>query len=129
MPRPRKCRRVRGVPPVTLFKPQGIPLAGLTGVVLPLDGLEAMRLVDAEGLSQGEAAGRMDVSRPTLCRILGDARAVVARALANGWAIRVEGGPCELGDLAVAPAMGCASGASCGPGPGQGQEHGQGRGR
>ena len=32
----------------------------------------------------------MEVSRPTICRMLGEARAVVARALANGWAIRIE---------------------------------------
>lgn len=32
----------------------------------------------------------MGVSRPTLCRILGEARSRVARALSRGWAIRIE---------------------------------------
>ena len=52
--------------------------------------MEALRLVDAEGLSQEDAALRMGVSRSTVCRILGEARTQVARALARGWAIRIE---------------------------------------
>lgn len=90
MGRRRKCRFVADVPAVTVFKPQGVPMGQLYGVVLGLDGLEAMRLVDGEGLSQEEAATRMQVSRPTLCRILAEARTQVARALSRGWAIRIE---------------------------------------
>lgn len=90
MGRRRKCRFVAEVPPVTVFKPQGVPMGQLYGVVLGLDGFEAMRLVDGEGLSQEEAAGLMQVSRPTLCRILAEARTQVARALSRGWAIRIE---------------------------------------
>ena len=90
MGRRRKCRFVANVPEVTVFKPVGVPMSQLSGVVLGLDGFEAMRLVDGEGLSQEEAAARMQVSRPTLCRMLGEARAQVARALSRGWAIRIE---------------------------------------
>ena len=90
MGRRRKCRFVAEVPAVTVFKPQGVPMGQLYGVVLGLDGLEAMRLVDGEGLSQEEAAVLMQVSRPTLCRILAEARTQVARALSRGWAIRIE---------------------------------------
>ena len=90
MGRRRKCRFVADVPTVTVFKPQGVPMGQLYGVVLGLDGFEAMRLVDGEGLSQEEAAGLMQVSRPTLCRILAEARTQVARALSKGWAIRIE---------------------------------------
>ena len=90
MGRRRKCRFVADVPEVTVFKPQGVPLSQLYGVAIGLDGFEALRLVDAEGLSQEEAAARMQVSRPTLCRILGEARGQVARALSRGWAIRIE---------------------------------------
>jgi predicted DNA-binding protein (UPF0251 family) len=85
---------------VVFFKPQGVPLGQLRGVSLDVEGLEAMRLVDAEGLSQEEAAARMRVSRPTLCRVLGAARSAVARALSNGWAIRIEGGVYALEDEA-----------------------------
>ena len=52
--------------------------------------METLRLIDTEGLSQEDAALRMGVSRPTVCRILGEARAQVARALTRGWAIRIE---------------------------------------
>ena len=96
MGRPKKCRLVSGSPAFAMYKPAGAPLRSLTGAVLPVEGLEALRLVDAEGLDQEEAASRMGVSRPTLNRILGQARAVVARALANGWALRIEGGDWAL---------------------------------
>jgi len=72
-------------------------LRELKGVVLPLEGFEAFRLVDGEGLSREEAAVLMDVSRPTLCRILMEARRTVARALAGGMAIRIDGGSYRLG--------------------------------
>ncbi len=90
MGRRRKCRFVAEVPVVTVFKPAGVPMGQLHGVVMGLDGFEAMRLVDGEGMSQEEAAARMRVSRPTLCRILGEARTQVARALTRGWALRVD---------------------------------------
>ena len=64
----------------------------MKGVTLPLEGLESLRLIDAEGMSREEAARMMNVSTPTLCRILAEARSIVARALANGWALRIEGG-------------------------------------
>ncbi|GAB1410171.1 DUF134 domain-containing protein [Desulfovibrionales bacterium] len=90
MGRRRKCRFVAEPPEITLFKPAGVPMRLLRGVVIGLDGLEALRLVDAEGLSQEDAAQRMGVSRPTLCRILALARTQVAKALSRGWAIRIE---------------------------------------
>lgn len=90
MGRRKKCRMVGSAPDVTVFKPQGVPQAQLYGLVLGLDGFEALRLVDAEGQSQEEAAGQMGVSRPTLCRILQTARSTVARALSRGWALRIE---------------------------------------
>ena len=96
MPRPRKCRRVYRRPPVIFFKPHGVPLTGLQGVVLPVEGLEALRLADVEGLDQEEAADLMGVSRPTFSRILSEARGLAARALVNGWAIRIEGGDYEM---------------------------------
>jgi predicted DNA-binding protein (UPF0251 family) len=125
MGRRRKCRFVADVPAVTVFKPQGVPMGQLYGVAIGLDGFEALRLVDAEGLSQEEAAARMGVSRPTLCRILGEARTLVARALTRGWAIRVEidGGHAVTGgefSEATAPAGRRARGCAGGPGRNQG---------
>ena len=92
MPRPRKCRRVQGPPTAAFFKPQGIPLRELTEIYLPLEGLEAIRLCDLEGLTQEEASKRMDVSRHTLGRILAEARRVLAETVVQGMALRIEGG-------------------------------------
>ncbi len=92
MPRPRRCRWIRHLPLVQAFFPQQPPPGPLRGVTLPLEGLEALRLVDAEGLDQEAAARFLGVSRPTLSRILAEARELVAQALTNGWAIRIEGG-------------------------------------
>ncbi len=92
MVRPRKCRRIRAMPVSTFYKPQGVALHELTGVTLSLEGFEAMRLVDGENVNREEAARMLGVSPSTLCRILAEARGTVARALANGWALRIEGG-------------------------------------
>ena len=96
---PRLCclRRVGGQPPSGLFKPAGIPTTELELVEMTLDELEALRLVDHEGLQQDAAGDRMGVSRQTLGRILGAARRKVAGALVQGRALRIEGGPVQPG--------------------------------
>lgn len=102
MPRPRKIRFVQGETPACYYKPRGIPLIDLFETVLSLDGLEALRLADADGLDQTEAAKRMGISRSTFSRLLAEARNVVATALTRGWAIRIEGGPVAAGpDIGV----------------------------
>lgn len=89
MPRPRKCRRIGHHPSFTTFKPRGVPMRDLTEVYLSLEGMEAIRLVDAQGMSQEEGARSMGISRHTFGRILGEARGVVARALVQGMALCV----------------------------------------
>ena len=74
------------------FKPQGIPMRELERQVISVEELEALRLVDCEGMQQLEAAKEMGVSRPTLSRILSKARTHVATALTKGRAIQIEGG-------------------------------------
>ena len=74
------------------FKPQGIPAARLEHLPLTLDGLEALRLADLEGLYQEEAARRMGVSRATFARVLTAARKTVADALVHGKAVEIGGG-------------------------------------
>lgn len=102
MPRPRKCRRVGREPVHRFYKPQGVPLERLRGLTLTVEGLEALRLCDAEGRDQAAAAEAMAVSRPTFSRILAEARGVVAKALSNGWALHIEGGDYRLaGDEAT----------------------------
>ena len=96
MPRPRKTRVVEAEARATYYKPRGIPLYELSEVVLSLDGLEALRHADVDGLDQTEAAKRMGISRSTFSRLLAEARRVVATALTQGWALRIEGGPVTM---------------------------------
>jgi uncharacterized protein len=88
--RPKKCRCVRCKPNALYFKPRGIPLFDLEEVYLSLDELESLRLADYEGLYHEEAAGKMDVSRATFGRILGEARHKLAQAIIDGKAVRIE---------------------------------------
>ena len=107
MPRPRIQRWVRNQPPVTVFKPAGVPTRSLSAITLRLDEYEALRLADYEGLHQEEVAERLGVSRPTVSRILEGARRTVASAFVEGRALFIEGGP-----VAFAPPWG-AAGAGC----------------
>jgi predicted DNA-binding protein (UPF0251 family) len=122
MARPRKSRAVEMEPGVTFFKPQGIPLRVLEQVVITVDELEALRLSDLQGLTQEEVAQQMQVSRPTVTRMLARAHQAVADALVNGKAIRIEGGDYTLGrrsyrcpacGLDLAPAGGKEMGQVC----------------
>jgi len=92
MVRPCKLRKIGLNPNCAYFKPRGIPLINLEEVVLQKDALEAVRLVDLEGLYQDQTAEKMGVSRPTIGRMLEQARKTIADALINGKAIRIEGG-------------------------------------
>jgi predicted DNA-binding protein (UPF0251 family) len=102
MLRPRKIRLVQPGTAERYYKPRGIPLRDLAETVLSLDGLEALRLADAEGLEQADAAEAMGISRSTFSRLLAEARTAVAAALATGQALRIEGGP-----VATAEVGGC----------------------
>lgn len=96
MPRPRKRRFVQGRPIASAFVPDSIPPWGREEVVLPVEGLEAIRLNDFQGLDQETAAKMMNVSRQTFGRILAEARAIVADALVTGKVLRIEGGHFDM---------------------------------
>jgi len=95
MTRPPIPRTVRCCPEAVYYKPRGIPLSQLEEIVLGLDEVEALRLGDFEGLEQEEIGRLMNVSRPTIGRILASARRKVAEALTTGKALRLEGGPTQ----------------------------------
>jgi predicted DNA-binding protein (UPF0251 family) len=147
MSRPPIERSVAGVPRVTLFKPAGIPGRELERLQLAVDELEAMRLVDLEGLSHEQAAEVMGVSRQTVGRVLERGRAKVAEALVGGKAILIGGGQyrveprqllcrscgerwiddAEGGPAATCPTCGSADVGVCwGPGGRCGRRHGSG---
>jgi predicted DNA-binding protein (UPF0251 family) len=92
MARPHKERRVEQLPPVTHFKPPGVPLKELEEMILTIEEMEAIRLFDLEELDQGAAAAQMEVSRPTFHRIVTRAHKKIATALWRGMALRVDGG-------------------------------------
>ena len=79
-----------------MFKPAGVPARAINKVTLHLDEVEALRLVNLEGLDQREAAQRMGVSRPTVGRILKEACRKVTSALVQGDARRIEHGSAPL---------------------------------
>jgi predicted DNA-binding protein (UPF0251 family)/predicted Fe-Mo cluster-binding NifX family protein len=92
MPRPKKCCAIRAVPNVTYYKPRGIPMHQLKEAALSLEGFEAVRLADYQGMSQHQAAEYMQVSRATFGRILAQARYTIAQAMAEGMALSIQGG-------------------------------------
>ena len=92
MPRPRKCRWIANQPVGQFYKPQGIRMCELELAILFHDQLEALRLADAEKLEQTEAASKMNISRSTFSRLIGEARNIVATALVKGQALKIEGG-------------------------------------
>ena len=65
-------------------------------VQLTLEETEAIRLKDIEGLDQAGCAERMNISRPTVQRIIESARRKISDALLNGKSIRIEGGNVEM---------------------------------
>ncbi|MCE5296518.1 MAG: DUF134 domain-containing protein [Euryarchaeota archaeon] len=87
MPRP-KCRpKIGHMPKARSFKPQGVPMSEIEAIEVGPEEVESMRLVDLEGLSQLDAADRMGISQPTLCRLLASCRTKVIDAIVNGKAI------------------------------------------
>ena len=96
MARPKCCRRVKGMPAATYFKPRGIPLTELEEVVLGVDEFEAIRLADLQGLYHERAAAAMGISRQTFGRIVEAARKKISEVLVKGKALRIEGGDYEV---------------------------------
>jgi predicted DNA-binding protein (UPF0251 family) len=96
MPRPRKLRFVQGRPIVDAFIPNNMPPWGREEVFLTIEGLEAIRLSDFQGLDQETSSRMMNVSRQTFGRILAEARALIADALVMGKILKIEGGHFDM---------------------------------
>ena len=61
----------------------------LEETILTLPEFEAIRLIDFKEIPQEEAAKKMEISQPTLSRILKSARKKISDALINGKAIKI----------------------------------------
>ena len=94
MARPVKRRRVCGLPPVGAFRPEGGP--GGPVIEVTVDEYEAVRLIDLLGLTQEECAAQMNVARTTVQAIYDSAREKLARMLAEGRPLAVQGGTYDL---------------------------------
>ena len=97
MARPKKCRRVCGVPRVCRFLPEN---GGGEPVTMAVDELECIRLLDLEGLTQEQCAAQMMVARATVTAIYDAARRKVAQSLVYGRELVIRGGDfaiCEHG--------------------------------
>ncbi len=89
--RPKKYRIIKVDPKISQFSPRGKP-GRPDEVELKMDEFEALRLADYQGLAQKEAAKSMRISQQTFSRILIRARNIVAKGIATGSAIRIQGG-------------------------------------
>jgi predicted DNA-binding protein (UPF0251 family) len=71
-------------------------MTNLEEVILPLEGFEALRLIEIEGLDHDQASEKMNISRQTFGRILAAARKTLAEAVVLGQALRIDGGHYRL---------------------------------
>ncbi|MDD5922493.1 MAG: DUF134 domain-containing protein [Eubacteriales bacterium] len=94
MPRPQRKRTIYQIPECRTFTAD--KAAGEVHVTL--DELEAIRLMDQEGLDQSGCAERLHVSRTTAQNIIRSAHAKIADALVNGRTIRIGGGNVDFSD-------------------------------
>lgn len=108
MPRPRKHRRVCGLPTSNSFGPLGAQAGEGSAVIMTVDEFESVRLIDLEGLTQEECAEQMDVSRTTVQGIYDSARKKLALALVEGRMLLIEGG-----DYSVCDSSGPGCGRRC----------------
>lgn len=89
MPRPCVRRRVRGRPNSSYFKPAGIRRLEIDEIILTLAEFESLRLIDFKEVNQEKAAEMMQISQPTLSRILKSARKKIAEAIVQGKSIKI----------------------------------------
>lgn len=96
MSRRGSTRRVGFLPHALYFKPQGVTSGDIEEILLGNDEVEAIRLKDLLGMSQGEAARQMQISQSTFHRLILMARQKIADAFINGKAVRIEGGNIDV---------------------------------
>lgn len=104
MSRPRKSRKVCGMPQTKCFA----PLMGRDNpeiVIMAIDEYETIRLIDLAGYTQEECAVQMHIARTTVQGIYNEARKKIADALVHGKVLSIEGGDFALCQGDVTPCM------------------------
>lgn len=89
MSRPCKNRKIRGKPNSNYFKPAGIPMSKIEEINLTLAEFEALRLIYVNDLPQEKASKKMEISQPTLSRILKSGIKKISDAIVNGKSIKI----------------------------------------
>lgn len=90
--RPRKCKRISGMPTNKKFGPIKCNCNCVDTIILTLVEFETINLIDFFGHTQLECAQKMGVARTTVQSIYASARKKIADALVNGKSIEIEGG-------------------------------------
>ena len=98
MPRPVKCRKVCHFQQILEFIPLQKDEESKEAIILSVDEYEVIRLIDKEGLSQGQCSEFMQIARTTVQRIYESARKKLADMLVEGQPLRIEGGEFWLCD-------------------------------
>ncbi len=97
MARPKKWRKVCGLPEVNRFGPLG-SLGTNSKIIMTVDEYETIRLIDLEGMIQEECAESMGVARTTVQAIYESARKKIANSIINGHTLIIEGGEYRICD-------------------------------
>ncbi len=90
MVRPEKCRCVKCKPKCMCFYPGECTPTG--EIIMKMDELEAIRLIDKEGLKQDNAAKKMGISQSTFQRILQVGRRKLADSILNAKELIIKNG-------------------------------------
>lgn len=98
MARPKKWRKVCGLPRSNQYGPLIGEIDDQEVVVMSIDEYETIRLIDLENLKQEECAVRMDIARTTVQGIYNIARTKLADSLVNCKRLIIEGGEYQLCD-------------------------------
>lgn len=96
MARPRKLRKVCGLPQTNQFGPINTCKEDIETISMTVEEYETIRLIDLEGLTQEECSEIMHVARATVQRIYIKARKKLADFLVNGNMLNIEGGSYKL---------------------------------
>lgn len=91
MPRPKKCRKICGLPKRCNFG----PLDGNADdemIEMTVDEFETIRLIDHLGYNQENCSRQMGVARTTVQAVYNSARRKLAEALVEGKLLVIQGG-------------------------------------
>ena len=88
MVRPKRCRKISGVPEYNTFVPDGIPQND--SILLALDEFEVIRLIDYKSYTHAQCAQQMNISRTTVTEIYAKARKKIALSLMEGYPLKIE---------------------------------------